>query len=212
MIVVFGSINVDLTARVERFPQPGETIAGTSFATVPGGKGANQALAARRAGAVVAMVGAVGTDPLAGKALSGLISAGVDIGSVRRVESPTGIAMIHVDARGQNSIVVVGGANDALVAADVPDTALVPTTTFVLQLEVPLAAVHDIATRARSRRAHVVLNAAPAIALPAALLEAIDVLIVNEHEAGALAATCGVPSAPESFAVSNSFPIVFIRS
>ncbi len=202
MIVVFGSINVDLTARVERFPQPGETIAGSSFATVPGGKGANQALAARRAGAVVAMVGAVGTDPLAGKALSGMIGAGVDIGSVRRVESPTGIAMIHVDARGQNSIVVVGGANDALVATDVADAALVPTTTLVLQLEVPLSAVYDIATRARSRGAHVVLNAAPAKALPAALLEAIDVLIVNEHEAEALAGACGVPPLPESFAVA----------
>ncbi len=170
MIVVFGSINVDLTARVERFPQPGETIAGSAFAAVPGGKGANQALAARRAGAVVAMVGAVGTDALAGKALSGLVSAGVDIGSVRRVDAPTGIAMIHVDARGQNSIVVVGGANDALVATDAPDSALVPTTTLVLQLEVPLAAVYDIATRARSRGAHVVLNAAPAQELPAALL------------------------------------------
>jgi len=202
MIVVFGSINVDLTARVERFPQPGETIAGCSFVAVAGGKGANQALAARRAGAAVAMVGAVGTDTLAANALSGLINAGVDIGSVRRVDAPTGIAMIHVDARGQNSIVVVSGANGEVVAMDVPDSALSPETTLLLQLEVPLGAVYDIATRARSRGARVVLNAAPALELPTALLSALDVLIVNEHEAEALATACGVPASPEAFATA----------
>jgi len=202
MIVVFGSINVDLTVRVERFPEPGETLAGLSFETAPGGKGANQALAARRAGAVVAMVGAVGTDSFAAKALSGLASAGVDIGSVRRVGAPTGTAMIHVDARGRNSIVVVGGANGVLAATDAPDAALAPTTTLIMQLEVPLSAVYDVATRARARGAHVVLNAAPAIALPAALLDEIDVLIANEHEAEALAGAFSVSGSPEPFAAA----------
>ncbi len=89
MIVVFGSINLDLTARVERFPKPGETIIGTAFAAVPGGKGANQALAARRAGAQVAMVGAVGTDAFAPTSLAGLVDAGVDTGWVTRVDAPT---------------------------------------------------------------------------------------------------------------------------
>jgi ribokinase len=202
MIVVFGSINADLTARVDRFPQPGETLAGLSFAAAPGGKGANQALAARRAGAVVSMVGAVGSDPLAAKALSGLASGGVDIDNVRRVDTPTGVAMIQVDAQGQNSIVVVRGANDEVVATAVPDSALGPTTTLVLQLEVPLAAVYDIAARAHARGAHVVLNAAPAAAMPDALLSLLDVLIVNEHEAEALAATRNVPLLPEPFAVA----------
>ena len=200
MIVVFGSINVDLTARVERFPLPGETIAGLSFAVVAGGKGANQALAARRAGAAVAMVGAIGNDAFASTGVGGLSGAGVDISAVRRIDGPTGIAVIVVDARGQNSIVVVPGANGSVAAEDLGDAALGPGTTLVMQLEVPLTAVVGVTHRARARGARVVLNAAPAMELPATLLSAIDVLIVNEHEAEALAAPCSVSSAPESFA------------
>ena len=202
MIVVFGSINVDLTARVERFPQPGETIAGLSFAVVPGGKGANQALAARRAGSEVAMIGAVGTDAFVVTALSGLRVAGIDIDGVKRIAGSTGIAVIVVDARGQNSIVVVPAANGNIAAADLSDSALPSGTTLVLQLEVPLAAVAAAARRARARGARVVLNAAPAMALPATLLSEIDVLIVNEHEADALAAEYSLPSPPESFAAA----------
>ncbi|HET7032110.1 MAG TPA: ribokinase [Casimicrobiaceae bacterium] len=200
MIVVFGSINVDLTARVERFPLPGETIAGLSFVVVAGGKGANQALAARRAGAAVAMVGAIGNDAFASTGVADLADAGVDIRPVRRIDGPTGIAVIVVDARGQNSIVVVPGANRSIAAEDLDDSVLGPGTTLVVQLEVPLAAVTGVTHRARARGARVVLNAAPAMELPATLLSAIDVLIVNEHEAEALAAACSAPSAPESFA------------
>ena len=202
MIVVFGSLNVDLTACVSRFPQPGETIVGLSFAVVAGGKGANQALAARRAGAEVAMVGAVGTDTFVSTAVSGLSDAGVDIGGVRRIDGATGSALIVVDARGENSIVVVPGANGSVTAADLNDASLGPSMTLVLQLEVPLDAVVGVVQRARARGACVVLNAAPAMELPATLLSAIDVLIVNEHEAGALAAACEVSPAPESFAAA----------
>jgi ribokinase len=202
MIVVFGSINLDLTATVGRFPQPGETITGTSFAVVPGGKGANQAVAARRAGARVAMAGAVGTDVFAATTLSGLVDAGVDIAWVTRVDAPTGIAMVHVDARGQNSITVIPGANSRVLASAVPDAALGPETTLVVQLEVPLVAVADLAIRARTRGARVVLNAAPASALPGTLLDALHVLIVNELEAAALAVASGVPAAPEAFATA----------
>ena len=202
MIIVFGSINVDLTARVERFPQPGETIAGLSFAIAPGGKGANQALAARRAGAEVAMIGAVGNDAFSSTALSGLRDAGVALDGVRRMDGSTGTALIVVDASGQNSIVVIAGANGDVAASDLVDAALGPGTTVVLQLEVPLGAVAAVAQRARSRGTRVVLNAAPAMALPPTLLSAIDVLIVNEHEAQALASASGVPSSPESFAIA----------
>ena len=202
MIVVFGSINVDLTARVEQFPQPGDAIAGLSFAIAPGGKGANQALAARRAGSEVAMTGAVGTDAFVATALSALRAAGIDIDGVRHVDGSTGIAMIVVDARGENSIVVVPGANGNAAAADLSDAALHPGATLVLQLEVPLAEVATAAHRARARGARVVLNAAPAMALPATLLSAIDVLIVNEHEGAALATEHALLSAPESFAVA----------
>ena len=179
MIVVFGSINLDLVARTERLPQPGETIAGHSFAVLPGGKGANQAIAARRAGADVAMAGAVGTDLFAATALSGLTVSGVDVAWVRRDATPTGVALIHVEASGQNAITVIPGANAHVLAATVPAAALGPGTTVVLQLEVPLDAVHDIASRARQRGARVILNAAPARALPAALLAVLDVLVVN---------------------------------
>ena len=202
MIVVFGSINLDLVARIERLPQPGETVAGISLAALPGGKGANQALAARRAGADVAMAGAVGTDAFATTALSGLADAGVDLAWIRRVQTPTGVALIHVDAAGQNAITVIPGANAYALAADVPDMALGPETTLLLQLEVPLDAVCDVASRARRCGARVVLNAAPAHALPAALLAAVDVLIVNAIEATAVAAALGMPETPEAFAAA----------
>lgn len=200
MIVVFGSVNLDLVVRVERFPEPGETIAGSSFALLPGGKGANQALAARRAGAEVAMAGAVGTDAFATTALVGLAAAGVDLTWVERTRSPTGVAMIHVDAHGQNSITVAAGANGEARAAAVPDIALGRDTTLVMQLEVPIAEVASLAVRAKRNGARVVLNAAPAGNLPSGLLESLDVLIVNEHEAAGFAAALGAPGAPEAFA------------
>jgi len=202
MIVVFGSINLDLVARIERLPQPGETITGISFATLPGGKGANQAVAARRAGADVAMAGAVGTDPFAATALSGLVASGVDVTWVRQVAAPTGVALIHVDAAGQNAITVIPGANATVRATDVPETALGPGATLLLQLEVPLNAVCDVASRARQCGARVVLNAAPARALPAALLAGLDVLIVNATEAATLAAALDIPGTPEAFAAA----------
>jgi ribokinase len=202
MIVVFGSINLDLVARTERLPRPGETIAGLSFAMHPGGKGANQALAARRAGAEVAMAGAVGTDMFAAAAVVGLIAAGVDIAWVQTDPGPTGVALIHVEASGQNAITVVPGANAKARGVDVPDAALGPGTTVVLQLEVPIEAVLDFAVRARRCGARVVLNAAPAQALPPALLAAVDVLIVNAVEAAAIAADLDLPRMPEPFAAA----------
>src|SRR5690349_5724410 len=128
MIVVFGSINLDLVARVARLPRPGETLAGDGFATHPGGKGANQALAARRAGADVTLAGSVGNDTFASQALRGLAEAGVDLAHVHRTDAPTGVALIHVDAQGQNSITVVAGANAHADPARVPDSLLAPGT------------------------------------------------------------------------------------
>jgi ribokinase len=202
MIVVFGSVNLDLVARVARLPLPGETITGSAFAALPGGKGANQALAAHRAGADVALAGAVGADVFAGDALSGLVAAGVDVGWVRHVAEATGVALIHVDDSGQNAITVVPGANVAADAAAVPDAALIPGNTLLLQLEVPMAAVNEIASRAKRRGARVILNAAPAHPLPAALLAALDVLIVNAIEAATLADALALPREPEEFAAA----------
>jgi len=200
MIVVFGSINLDLVARVPRLPRPGETLAGSDLSAHPGGKGANQALAARRAGADVVLVGAVGSDAFAEPALRSLAAAGMDLKHVLRVDGPTGVALIHVDDVGENSITVVPGANDRADPAGVPDALLAPGTTVLLQLEVPLPGVERVAQRARARGARVILNAAPWRQLPLTLLSALDVLIVNESEAAAIAASSGLPIPPEAFA------------
>lgn len=199
MVVVFGSINLDLVARVPRIPAPGETIAGRTLATLPGGKGANQALAARHAGAEVAMVGAVGRDGFAAAALANLAAAGVDLTHVAAVAGPTGVALVNVDDRGENAITVVPGANAHVREGDVPDALLAPGSTLLMQLEVPAAEVAALAHRAHARGVTVVLNAAPALPLPVALLADLDVLIVNEHEAAACARAWQLPAAPAQF-------------
>lgn len=200
MIVVFGSVNLDLVARVERLPRPGETLAGNAFAMLPGGKGANQALAARRAGADVRLVATVGEDAFAAPALAQLEADGVDLGALRRVATPTGVALINVDAQGENAITVIAGANGCAQAQAIADELLHGGTTLLLQLEVPLDEVIAAAARARAHGARTMLNAAPIQALPDALLATLDVLVVNEHEAAALAATLGMPAAPGDFA------------
>jgi ribokinase len=139
MIVVLGSINVDLIAGVQRLPHAGETLVGHSFSTSPGGKGANQALAARRAGARVALYGAVGRDAFAEPALALLRVDGVDVENVQSVDRATGIAMIHVDVNGENAITVVAGANARATAGQVAKEALGGSTTVVMQLEIPQA-------------------------------------------------------------------------
>jgi ribokinase len=200
VIVVFGSINVDLVARVPRFPRPGETLTGESFAVLPGGKGANQALAARRAGADVALVGAVGADAFASTALATLVSAGVDVSRVRRTGGSSGVALIQVDAQGENSITVIPGANADADPVDVLDAMVGSDNTLVMQLELPLAAVHAMTLRARSHGARIILNAAPARALPAEVLGALDVLVVNEIEAARVSGEDHVDASAESCA------------
>ena len=187
MVIVFGSINLDLVARVSAIPRPGETLLGRSLDTLPGGKGANQALAARNAGAQVAVFGAVGRDAFADVALANLARAGVDLAGVARVDKPTGVALINVDARGENAITVVPGANARALASQVPDDVLASSNTLLMQLEVPVDEVATLARRARSRGMRVLLNGAPATALPLELLDNVDFLVVNEHEE----ATCG---------------------
>ena len=187
MLIVFGSINVDLVARVPRLPRPGETLVGSRFAMAPGGKGANQALAAARAGALVRLFACVGRDAMAPIALRNLREAGVDLSGVREVDAPTGVALIHVDDAGENCITVVASANAETRAAQIPDGSFDAGTTLVMQLEVAVEEVTALAERARGRDARVVLNAAPAQALPANLLNAVDVLVVNEAEARVLA-------------------------
>ena len=190
-IVVVGSINVDLIVRVDRRPAPGETVLGRSFAVSPGGKGANQAVAAARLGGSVAMVGAVGDDEYAGVALGGLREAGVNLAPVRLARpgsgERTGVAVITVDADGDNSIVVVPGANATVGAAAVTDEEelLVGAAAVVVQAEIPRDGVEAAARLAGGR---LVVNLAPAVEVNPEVLLRADPLVVNEHEgASALA-------------------------
>ena len=199
MIVVFGSINVDLTATVERLPSAGETLHARSFSMSPGGKGANQSLAARRAGASVAMHGAVGRDPFGEPALALLRTGDVDLANVRPVVAPTGIALIHVDANGENAITVIAAANAQATAGQVSDDALGASTIVVMQLETPLAEVEALARRAHASGARVILNGAPAAPLSADLLRHVHVLIVNESEAQTIASALCMATEANAF-------------
>ncbi|WES63496.1 ribokinase [Microbacter sp. GSS18] len=177
-LCVVGSVNVDVTASVLDLPAPGETVRGLSLARGPGGKGANQAVAAARLGARVRMVGAVGDDADGGDLVAALRAAGVDASAVRVVGAPTGMALITVDASGENTIVVSAGANDAVVA-DVPfDEA----EAVLAQQEIPGEVVAALAERVRGFFA---LNAAPARDLAPAVIARADLIIVNDSELAA---------------------------
>lgn len=192
MITVFGSINVDLVTRVERIPGPGVTVRGSDYALIPGGKGANQALAARRAGATVRLAGAIGGDGMGKIALSELDAGGVDLAAVARLDGTTGLAIITVDGKGENTIVVSPGANAHAKAESIPRGAFGPSDTLLLQMEVPFAESLAAATAARAAGARVILSVAPYTALPPEDIAAFDTLIVNEHEAADLARHLGV--------------------
>jgi ribokinase len=185
-IVVVGSLNQDIVARVERHPLPGETVLSHGHFVAPGGKGGNQAVAAARLGQSVAMVGRVGADAAGRDMVAALLADGVDVTHVLTDEGATGVALITLDDAGENAIVVSPGANARLTAADVEDAApLVSAASVVLlQLEVPLEAVAAAAALATGT---VVLNPAPARPLPASLLERITVLVPNRSELGILA-------------------------
>lgn len=189
MITVFGSVNLDLIGRVTRIPKPGETVPGTSFSSAPGGKGANQALAARRAGAQVRMVGATGADSFATEALALLKSGGVDLSSVRSVELPTGIAMIFVDDAGENVIAILPGANGTVNAAeaDAALTGLEANDTLMLQQEVPQAATQRALELAKSRGIRSILNTAPFLPTTAAVASLASIIVANETEFALLA-------------------------
>ncbi|MFG2644227.1 ribokinase [Streptomyces sp. NPDC048370] len=186
-IVVLGSTNMDLVAFVPRAPARGETVTGREFRTIPGGKGANQAVAAARAGADVSMIGAVGTDEFGARLRAALDSSGVDTDLLRAAEGPSGTAHIVVDDEGGNAIVVVPGANGTVTTLDHGDEALIATAdALLLQLELPLSAVTEGAVTARRLGVRTVLTPAPAQQLPPELLAATDLLVPNEHEAAAL--------------------------
>lgn len=180
-VVVVGSCNIDLVARCERLPRAGETVLARSLELIVGGKGANQAIAAARAGARCTLIGAVGDDTYGGQIREVLRGSGVHIEQLRMEVGTSGVALIAVDEAGENSIVVVPGANGGLRDLTPEDIAVIADAdAVVFQLEIPIETVIAAASAARGLR---VLNAAPARALPSELLRAIDLLVVNEEEA-----------------------------
>jgi len=192
-VVVVGSINADLTVRVPRHPRPGETLLGSGGAVTAGGKGANQAVAAALQGADVALVGAVGEDPYAAPATAILERSGVDLSAVQQVEGPTGLAVITVDEAGENTIVVLPGAN-AQVDVGAHAELIGAAQVVLLQGEIPAEGFAEVVRLARGR---VVVNLAPVIDVPVDALLAADPLLANEHEAGLILEMLGAGIASE---------------
>ncbi|WP_026545195.1 ribokinase [Arthrobacter sp. 35/47] len=183
-VVVVGSINADLVVTLERHPQPGETLLGRTMTVMPGGKGANQAVAAAKLGASTTMVGAVGRDAYTDVALSGLLAAGVHTDGVERLGTTTGVAIVEVDDDGENTIVVIPGANGEVSPSLVSSAVglIADAGVLVLQGEIPAASVAAAVAAARGR---VLINLAPVVELERSTLLRADPLVVNEHE-GAL--------------------------
>jgi ribokinase len=189
-VLVVGSCNLDLVIEVAALPRPGETVLGSTFRRTGGGKGANQAVAAARDGASVLFLGAVGDDDAGRFALADLVAEGVDTSAVlRSTHHPTGTAFIVVDARGENSIVVVSGANGCLdesVVSVLDRFALGPDDVLLTGFEVPMAAVEASAQLARRRGAYLVINPAPAMPLSDRLVACAPILTPNAGEAASL--------------------------
>jgi ribokinase len=190
-VIVVGSANLDVVYRVERIPTPGETVLAASRTEHPGGKGNNQAIAAARAGAATAFIGALGDDEAGAVLRAGLEDAGVNC-LVRTLQGPSGTALIVVSDDGENTIVVDGGANRELIGLTTDENRAISAASFLLlQLETPLDTVTDAARIAHELGTVVVLNASPIRELPDGLISAVDVLLVNEHEAALIAEVSG---------------------
>jgi ribokinase len=182
-VVVVGSANIDQILRVATIPAPGETVLATGSSTALGGKGQNQAVAAARAGAATTFIGAVGGDGFGRQILDGLAADDIDTSHVRVEPGATGTALIAVDDRGENSIIVDAGANARLVGLLPTDlVAIASAAVLLVQLEIPLATVIEAVGVARATSTVVLLNAAPIRDLPDELLTGVDILVVNEHE------------------------------
>ena len=185
-IVVVGSSNTDMIVKLSHLPKPGETVSGGAFSTAAGGKGANQAVAAARAGAEVSLVARVGDDSFGEQAIAGFVGDGIDVSHVvRNPASPSGVALIFVDDGGENCIAVAPGANATLTPEDV-DAAkelITGADVMVMQLETPIESVERAATLARENGVRVILNPAPARPLNDELLATVSILTPNESEA-----------------------------
>lgn len=210
-IAVVGSLNADLLVRVARHPRPGETLHGSGGEIAPGGKGANQALAAALLGGDVAMVGAVGDDAWAGPATALLRDAGVQLSALRVVAGATGLAIVAVADSGENAIIVIPGANGTMGAAPVEEAAgtIAGADIVVLQGEIPRDGIERAAALTAGR---LVVNLAPVLEVARWVLEAADPLVVNEHEAALVLDQLGLPAARDAEAAARALLGAGVRS
>jgi ribokinase len=212
-VTILGSANLDVVFSVARIPQPGETLIAERADRFPGGKGLNQAVAAARAGATTTFIGAIGRDDNGDLLADTLATAGIAGDLVRREHEPTGQAFIVVDDSGENTIIVASGANATLTRLTVDENAAIAgSAVLLMQLELPLAAVEAAAEFARRRGVITVLNAAPARELPLAMLDALDYLIVNEHEACLIAGSDDLETASATLAALATRLVVTLGS
>jgi ribokinase len=195
MIIVFGSINMDISIAVGKLPQPGETVLSSSYEQFPGGKGANQALAAHRMGPKTAIVGSAGDDAMGTRIVTRLRRHGVTTSGVAHLEHlPTGCAFIARDANGENQIIVSAGANVSSSANQVPDEILKPGVWLLMQMELRAAENWELLARARERGVTTMLNLSPALPVPEEALQMLDYLVVNELEAKQALQNLNLPS------------------
>ncbi len=183
MIIVFGSLNMDMAVKLDNLPEPGETVLSQSYDLIPGGKGANQALAAARAGAKVAMVGRVGLDNYGKTCTDSLKREGVMVSGVAKSELPTGTAIIARAGDGENMIIVLSGANSEVTHDQVPDEILTKSNMLLMQMELPLEQTITLLERAHKMGCKTILNLAPAVTVPKKAFGNLDYLIVNSIEA-----------------------------
>jgi ribokinase len=195
MIIVFGSINVDLTFRLPHLPVVGETVLTPTFTQAVGGKGANQAIAAARDGARVGFIGCVGADNYGETAREALDGLGIDVCRLKTVPGTTGLAAVWIDSEGRNQIAVASGANEALKVDALISQTIAPDTFVVLQMETPASEVEAAIGYTKQVNARIILNLAPARPLSRTTLAQVDVLVVNEHEATVLSNGLHLPQA-----------------
>jgi ribokinase len=200
-VIVAGSINMDVVARAPRFPARGETIMGDALDFFPGGKGANQAVAAAKLGAPTMLIGRLGTDAFGAELETFLAGQGVDLTEVRRTPAPTGTALITL-AEGDNTIVVVPGANALVTEADIGAPDLAAGDVLVSQFEIPQQTIAAFFARGRAAGARTILNPAPALACTPALLALVDILVLNETELSLLAGCALADDAPRDAIVA----------
>lgn len=192
MLIVFGSINMDMVVQPGHVPQPGETVLSPDYGLFPGGKGANQALAAARMGAKVALVGCAGNDIYARQIMDTIRRQGVMTSGVAHSDRPTGCAVILAEKIGRNRMIVAGGANNDTTADQVPDEILSPGKWLLAQTEVPSDQVFELINRAHACGTRVILNLAPAVPVPLDVLKKLYVLIVNDVEIDQIASALGM--------------------